>query len=252
MGTGDHRRRRATSPPRVPASRRSSASLDKAVKRIVELNAGEPIRARRRLRHERPVLRRRHPPQRRRARDARLRRGRAGRVDGEHRALERRRRDGAGLDLDRGARDLPGGPAAAGREAGLGGRADPLGRRDHEGATAGCPTSCTETCGPGSRRRVSASGGSSSSRAVRARDIRRRASQLHGPRRAGRAPRARGAAPRGVPRSRRSRTAARSTASRSRSPATSSSSTCATTRTRTRAEQRLARRLRSSRRRSCS
>ena len=41
----------------------------------------------------------------------------ADRLDGEHRALERRRRDGAGLDLERGDRDLPGGPAPPGREA---------------------------------------------------------------------------------------------------------------------------------------
>ena len=33
------------------------------------------------------------------------------RLDGEHRALERRRRHGARLDLERSARDLPGGPA---------------------------------------------------------------------------------------------------------------------------------------------
>ena len=49
--------------------------LDKAVKRIIELN-GEPgeIAPGRRLRHERPVLRRRHASERRRAGDARLRR----------------------------------------------------------------------------------------------------------------------------------------------------------------------------------
>ena len=33
------------------------------------------------------------------------------RLDGEHRALERRRRHGARVDLDRRDRDLPGGPA---------------------------------------------------------------------------------------------------------------------------------------------
>ena len=58
--------------------------------------------------------------------------GRAGRVDGEHRALERRRRDGAGVDLERGEGDLPGGAAAAGGQADLGGSADPAGDADHE------------------------------------------------------------------------------------------------------------------------
>ena len=48
----------------------------------------------------------------------------ARRVDGEHRALERRRRDGARLDLRGGDGDLPGGPAAAGGEADRRGRGD--------------------------------------------------------------------------------------------------------------------------------
>ena len=93
--------------------------LDKAVMRIIELN-GEPgeIAPGRHLRHERPLLRRRHAPERRRARHAGVRRRAADRLDGEHRALERRRRDGAGLDLDRRDRDLPGGPAHSRREAG--------------------------------------------------------------------------------------------------------------------------------------
>ena len=88
--------------------------LDKAVMRIIELN-GEPGRDRpgRHLRHQRPVLRRRHAPERRRARDAGLPRRAADRLDGEHRALERRRRHGAGLDLDRRDRALPGGAAAS-------------------------------------------------------------------------------------------------------------------------------------------
>ena len=64
--------------------------------RIIELN-GEPgdDRAGRHLRHERPLLRRRHASERRRARHAGLPGRPADRVDGEHRALERRRRDGA-------------------------------------------------------------------------------------------------------------------------------------------------------------
>ena len=86
--------------------------LDKAVMRIIELNgAPDAIRPGRHLRHQRPVLRRRHAPERHRARDAGLPRRPADRLDGEHRALERRRRDGARLDLERGERDLPGGPA---------------------------------------------------------------------------------------------------------------------------------------------
>ena len=48
--------------------------LDKAVKRIIELNGAGRDPARRHLRHQRPVLRRRHAPERRRARDAGLRR----------------------------------------------------------------------------------------------------------------------------------------------------------------------------------
>ena len=91
------------------------------------------------------------------------------------------------------------------------------------------------TCGPGSPRRASASGGS----LELVEQVRPRApswprsTHLHGLRRAGR----RGARSRSCRRARsrspRSRTAARSTRSRSRSPTTSSSSTCATTPTRT-------------------
>ena len=50
--------------------------LDKAVKRIIEVNAGPTRFARGHLCHQRPLLRRRHPSERRRAGDARLCRGR--------------------------------------------------------------------------------------------------------------------------------------------------------------------------------
>ena len=107
MGTGitDARGRpRVVAAPGIPAF---VGVLDKAVKRIIELNA-EPgeIEPGRRLRHQRPVLRRRHPSERHRPRHAGVRRRRARRLDREHRALERRRRHGAGLDLDRGAREI--------------------------------------------------------------------------------------------------------------------------------------------------
>ena len=59
-------------------------------------------------------------------------------------------------------RDLPGGPAPPRSEARLRGHADRVGHGDHEDATAGCPTTSRATCGPGSPRRASASGASSS------------------------------------------------------------------------------------------
>ena len=76
MGTGitDGEGNLASSGAGIPAF---VGVLDKAVQRIIELNDAGRDPARRHLRHERSVLRRRHASERRRARDAGLRRRRA-------------------------------------------------------------------------------------------------------------------------------------------------------------------------------
>ena len=210
MGTGDHRRATATSPRPAPASPAFVGVLDKAVKRMHRAaTAPGDDPARRHLRHQRPVLRRRHAPERRRARDAGVRRRRADRLDGEHRPLERRRRHGARLDLERGARDLPGGPAASGGQAVAGGRADRVGAGDHEGQQPAARLPARATCGPGSRPSVSASGGILELVERYGVDTFLAAlDALHGLRRAGRAARAARTCRRARSRSRRSRTAA--------------------------------------------
>ncbi len=114
MGTGitDARGEIASSGAGIPAF---IGVLDKSVKAILrKFPDPATIHRRRRLRHQRPVLRWRHAPQRRDLRHAGLRRRRARRLDGQHRPLERHRRHDAGLDVDRGGADLPGGPAAPG------------------------------------------------------------------------------------------------------------------------------------------
>ena len=78
-----------------------------------------------------PVPRRRHPPERRGLRHAGVRRRRDHRLDREHRPLERRRRDGAGLDVDRRDGDLPGGVAPAGHQGHRGRPSEPGGHGHH-------------------------------------------------------------------------------------------------------------------------
>ena len=125
---------RAISPPVAPVFPGFVGVLDKAVKRIVEIarQAGGH-RARRCVHYQRSVLRRRHAPQRQHPDDAGVRRREAAGVDGQHRALERCGRHGAGLDLDGREGDLPGGLAPAGSEVDLARRAAALGHRYHDG-----------------------------------------------------------------------------------------------------------------------
>ena len=130
-------------------------------------------------------------------------------------------------------RDLPGGTATARREADRRGHADQVRDGDHEGATAACRTTSRATCGPGiaavrvGEKRilelVEKYGVETFSTAM---------SLLHGLRRAGLAARARGISRRAVQHRGGAGQRRRLQARPSRSPTTSSSSTCATTRTR--------------------
>ena len=133
MGTAitDCRRQPGGLRRRYPRLRRGARQGGQAHHRA-QRRAGRD-RAGRHLRHQRPLLRRRHPPQRRRACDAGVRGRAADRLDGEYRPLERRRGHGARVDLERRHGDLPGGAAPAGCEAGLSRRADQVGDADHRG-----------------------------------------------------------------------------------------------------------------------
>ena len=106
-------------------------------------------------------------------------------MDGEHRALERRRRDGAGLDLERGEGDLPGGPAAAGDQADLRGRAEPLRGRGHEGEQPPPRLPAGRHVGGHRRRARGRAAAARADREVRSGHFHRGAADVHGLRRAG-------------------------------------------------------------------
>ena len=105
----------------------------------------------------------------------------------EHRPLERRRRHGARLDLDRGdARSSRRACGSRRSSSSSGGAPIESVLRDHEGQQPPARLPARATCGPGSRRCGSASGGSSSSSSATASTPSwPRVDALHGLRRAG-------------------------------------------------------------------
>jgi N-methylhydantoinase B len=135
MGTGitDAKGALASSGAGIPAF---IGVLDKAVKVIVEIRQAGRHRAGRRLRHQRSLLWRRHPPERHRRHDAGLRRRAHHRLDRQHRPQFRRRRHGARLACPAMRPRFPGRPAPAGHQDHLQGRADPLGDGHHQGQLA--------------------------------------------------------------------------------------------------------------------
>ena len=113
MGTGitDAQRRAGVVRRRHPGLHRRARQGGEGDRR--EVRQAWRHRARRRVRHQRSLLWRRHASQRHHRRDAGFCRRAHHRLDGQHRPQFRRRRHGAGLADRRGDRDLPGGAAAA-------------------------------------------------------------------------------------------------------------------------------------------